>query len=105
MSQMKTLIAGTFGAALLALPLTLSAVADETSPANLANACGGCHGTDGISPGPIPSINEISEEDMIALLTAFKADEAAVTIMNRISKGYTNAEITAIAAYFASIAI
>jgi len=56
-------------------------------------------------PGTHTSINKISEEDMIALLTAFKADEAAVTIMNRIAKGYTNAEITAIAAYFASIAI
>lgn len=105
MSPMKTIVFGTFGAALLALPVTLPAAADETAPANLANACAGCHGTDGISPGPTPSINEISEEDMIALLTAFKSDEAAVTMMNRIAKGYTDAEIAAIAAYFASMAM
>ena len=104
MIPMKSVVAGTFGALILALA-SLPAAADETAPGNLANACAGCHGTDGISPGPTPSINAMSEQDMIALLTAFKNDEATVTIMNRIAKGYTDAEIAAIAAYFAAMAM
>lgn len=86
------------------LLLSSVAVADETAPANLANACAGCHGTDGASPGPTPAINGLSAEDMAALLTSFKSDEVAVTIMNRIAKGYTDAEIQALAAYFGAMA-
>ena len=105
MILMKSVVAGTFGALILALTASLPAAADETGPGNLANACAGCHGTDGISPGPTPSINAMLEQDMIALLTAFKNDKATVTIMNRIAKGYTDAEIAAIAAYFAAMAM
>ena len=101
MTILKTIVAGTFGVFLL----SSAAAADETAPANLANACAGCHGTDGMSPGPTPAINEISEEDMIALLQAFKNDEVSATMMNRIAKGYTDAEIQAIGAYFASMAM
>ncbi len=99
MTTIKTVVAGLFGLLLL----SSAATADETAPENLANACAGCHGTDGMSPGPIPAIYGVSEDDMIAMLKAFKSGDVSVTMMNRIAKGYTDAEIAAIAAYFASM--
>jgi len=99
MNVIKCIVTGFFSLFLL----SSAATADETAPENLANACAACHGNNGVSPGPIPSINDISEDDMIAMLKAFKSGETSVTMMNRIARGYTDAEIAAIAAYFASM--
>jgi cytochrome subunit of sulfide dehydrogenase len=84
------------------LPSTI-AVADAamaSGPA-LANACAACHGPDGRSQGAIPSIDNLSAEDFIAALKAFRADARKGTVMNRIAKGVDDAEISAMAAYFA----
>ena len=80
--------------------LVSPAGADETAPDNLANACAGCHGTDGKSPGLIVSINELSADEIASMMRSFKNDEIVVTVMNRIAKGYTEAEIEAIANHF-----
>lgn len=82
------------------LVLASTAAADETAPANLGNACAGCHGTDGKSPGPTPAIDELAAADISTMMRAFKTDEVIVTMMNRIAKGYTDEEIDAIANYF-----
>ena len=79
------------------------AVADSamaSGPA-LVNACAACHGPDGRSQGAIPSIDNLSAEDFIAALKAFRADTRKGTVMNRIGKGVDDAEISAMAAYFA----
>lgn len=84
------------------LPSTI-AVADAamaSGPA-LANACAACHGPDGRSQGAIPSIDNLSAEDFIVALQAFRADTRKGTVMNRIGKGVDDAEIAAMAAYFA----
>ena len=67
----------------------------------LVNACAACHGSDGRSQGAIPSIDNLSAEDFIAALKAFRADARKGTVMNRIAKGVDDAEISAMAAYFA----
>jgi sulfide dehydrogenase cytochrome subunit len=68
----------------------------------LVNACAACHGPDGRSQGAIPSIDNLSVEEFISTLKAFRADTRQGTVMNRIGKGIDDAEITAMAAYFAS---
>jgi sulfide dehydrogenase cytochrome subunit len=80
-----------------------AAVADSaiSSGHALVNACAACHGPDGRSQGAIPSIDNLSAEDFILVLKAFRADTRKGTVMNRISKGVDDAEITAMAAYFA----
>ncbi|MDA1132018.1 MAG: c-type cytochrome [Proteobacteria bacterium] len=93
---MRALLISIFGMCMLAT----AAAADETAPANLANACAGCHGTDGKSPGQIPMIAGMAAADLAAELRQFKNDQKAATVMNRIAKGYTEAEIDAIANYF-----
>jgi cytochrome c553 len=50
----------------------------------------------------IPSIDHLSAEAFISALQAFRADIRQGTVMNRIGKGVDDAEITAMAAYFAS---
>jgi cytochrome c553 len=68
----------------------------------LANACAACHGPDGRSQGAIPSIDGLTAEDFMAALKAFRADTRQGTVMNRIAKGFDDAEISATAAYFTS---
>jgi sulfide dehydrogenase cytochrome subunit len=67
----------------------------------LVNACAACHGPDGRSQGAIPSIDDLSAEDFISALKAFRANTRQGTVMNRIGKGIDEAEISAMAAYFA----
>lgn len=92
-----------FAAGLMIMVCT-SAHAD--APVNervLAGPCMNCHGPDGRSPGAIPSIAGMPREAMKAKLEAFKSDNvpAGTTIMNRLSRGYTDAQIDALARYFA----
>ncbi len=50
----------------------------------------------------IPSIQRMhSREDFISLMRAFRANERPNTVMGRIARGYTDAEIAALAAHFA----
>jgi len=84
--------------------LSSSAAADMAmarGPAQ-ADACAACHGPDGRSQGAIPSINHLPAEDFTIALKAFRADTRQGTVMNRIAKGLDDAEISAMAAYFAA---
>jgi cytochrome c553 len=74
--------------------------ADETAPAVLADSCQECHGTGGTSPGAIPPIAGLEAAVIEERLQAFRSDPEA-TIMGRISRGYTDAEIAALAAEIA----
>ncbi|MCW5714734.1 MAG: c-type cytochrome [Bauldia sp.] len=68
----------------------------------LAAACFNCHGPEGVGQGPIPAIAGMPAEQLVAMLNAFKANEVpGATIMGRLARGYDDAEIAAIAAYFA----
>ena len=69
----------------------------------LALSCFSCHGTDGKSPGAIPAIYGKSAEFVAKALKEFKSGERVATVMNRLSKGYTDAEIRALAEYFGSL--
>lgn len=70
-------------------------------PALLAQGCLGCHGPGGAGSGGIPALAGRDENDLRAAMAAFRANERPATIMNRIARGYTDAEVAAIAAYFA----
>jgi len=69
----------------------------------LSNSCSACHGTDGKSPGAIPSINGKSARFINQALSEFRSGKRASTIMERHAKGYTDKEIKLIADYFASL--
>lgn len=91
------------GWALATGALAISAIAHAAppTPAMLANACAGCHGTNGGSAGlTMPSLAGQSKEAIEVAMKKFKSGERPGSIMGRIAKGYDEAQVTAIAEFF-----
>jgi sulfide dehydrogenase cytochrome subunit len=72
------------------------AIGDETAPAVLAAACVSCHSPKA-TENAIPSLVGLSAEDIRTKLLGFRGGDLQGTIMNRIAKGHTDAEIDALA--------
>jgi len=69
---------------------------------NLAAACTTCHGTHGASRDGMPALAGMPRAQMSVTLKAFRDGQRPATIMNQLAKGYSDAQIEAIATYFAS---
>ncbi|ODV41308.1 cytochrome C [Cupriavidus sp. UYMMa02A] len=98
--------------AALALPIacgarTARAEADPSAlrARNQAAACTNCHGPQGRPPAdsPIPALAGRSQSELVSRMQAFKAGTRPATVMNQIAKGYSDEQITAIAAWFAAV--
>lgn len=92
------------GAATTALLMIASSAAAESPPQlapSGAASCSGCHAPAGIG-GLVPSIAGRPADEIVAAMTAFRADQRPSTVMNRIAKGFTDEEIRAIADWFAA---
>jgi cytochrome c553 len=88
---------------LLALAAALpAAAADDVVARSLAATCTGCHGSNGISAGGIPSIGGLEQSRIVALMREFREGKREATVMHQHAKGYTDAQIEAIAAWFAA---
>jgi cytochrome c553 len=85
------------------LPDKVVAETGSARGAALAHACVTCHGPEGRSQGAIPSLPPLSSADIITALQAFRAETRPSTVMHRIAKGLDDADITAVAAYFATL--
>ena len=64
--------------------------------------CYTCHRSDSPEAAAIPRLDRLSAAEIKQLLNAYKSGRERVTIMNRISKALTDAEIDRISAMFAS---
>jgi sulfide dehydrogenase cytochrome subunit len=92
-----------FALAVLAASLAAGAAQSAELPAAAA-VCANCHGTDGRKDGPIPAIAGKPAILIAGKLREFKADKVAnATVMPRLVKGLTEAEIDTVATYFAAI--
>lgn len=71
----------------------------------LAGPCAFCHGPGGVSPGDIPSIAGRDSTDLRDRMLAFRvgSSDATATIMPRLMRGYSPAEIDQLADYFAGL--
>lgn len=69
----------------------------------LSNSCAACHGTDGKSPGAIPSIYGKSAEYISQALLEFREGKRPASVMGRHASGYSDEEIQLIAEYFSSL--
>jgi len=87
----------------LAFPTMAIEAAEPAPPAQLAEACSSCHGIDGRSTGAIPPLAGQDRDTLIAKLTDFRDTENGQTIMTRLARGYSDAEIAALADYFSSL--
>ncbi len=117
----------TLGAALLVAAAWAGGASAQTVPtAVLVGNCAGCHGMEGASRGPAaPSIGGLSKTYFINAMLAYKygKDEAKIeaavkglnlkaddfdvlprsaTVMDRLAKGYSDADIVRMADYFAA---
>lgn len=84
--------------ALAALAFGTGARAVEMRAPPGASSCTGCH-AQGAAMG---ALDGRPEAEIVAALEAFRSGARPATIMNRIAKGFDEAESRAIAAWFAS---
>ena len=87
-------------AALLATP----AFGQDTNARNLASACAICHGTEGRpSPNaPVIPLAGLPREHIATQMRAFRDGKRPATVMHQVAKGYNDAQIDAMAAWFAA---
>ena len=79
-------------------------LSQEARIASIARTCAACHGTDGRAVTTIPPIAGKPEVVLRAQLHAFQEDQIpGATVMPRLTKGYTQEELAAVAAYFANL--
>jgi cytochrome subunit of sulfide dehydrogenase len=85
-----------------ALAAAFSANSQE-SARNLAAACAICHGTDGkaVTKDVIP-LAGLPREHIATQMRAFRDGTRPATVMHQIAKGYTDAQIDAMAGWFSS---
>lgn len=71
---------------------------------SLAASCGACHGTDGhaVDGQSMVALAGLPREVLAAQLRAFRDGTRDATVMHQIARGYNDAQIDTLAAYFAS---
>ena len=88
---------------LAGLALSGIAGAADIHTQSIASTCMSCHGPGGKSHGAIPSLAGLDKEYFVKSMKDFKAGTRAASIMKRHANGYTDAEVEAMAAYFAGL--
>ena len=102
---MKTKIIVSAGIALLGLMSSVQAQDKETLYVkSLAATCANCHGTNGkaVEGSSVVSIAGLDKAYIVAQMKAFKTGTRPATVMHQLSKGYSDAQIEALATYFAA---
>jgi cytochrome c553 len=76
-------------------------VASAEPPVGAA-ACSGCHPTSTRLASPVPRLIGLDRPVIVRAMQDFRSGQRAATVMDRISKGFTDEEIQAIAAWYAT---
>lgn len=93
----------TIAVALALAGMTGTAIAQELSYGrNMASACASCHGTNGKSAGHMNDLAGMPKDRIVQHMKNFKAGSKPATVMQQIAKGYSDAQIEAIAGYFSA---
>lgn len=74
-----------------------SPAAAAAAPAG-ASSCTGCHG----GAGAVAALDGRPATELVASMAAFRTGERPATVMGRIAKGFSDAEVRAIADWFAA---
>jgi cytochrome c553 len=96
---------GTAPRAMLACALALAALgayAEDKAARSIAATCTGCHGTNGVSAGGMPTLAGVEAERIAGLMREFRDGKRPATVMHQHAKGYTDEQIDAVAAWFAA---
>ena len=97
---MRRTIAATAAAAAL---LFISSGAPAEDAQRLAAACAICHGTNGraVTKDVVP-LAGLPREHIASQMRAFRDGQRPATVMHQIAKGYSDAQIDALAAWFSA---
>jgi len=80
-----------------------SVYAQDLQGRNLAASCAICHGTEGRAvTKDMVSLAGLPKDYIAQHLQDFKSGKRPATVMHQIAKGYTEAQIEAMAAWFAA---
>jgi cytochrome subunit of sulfide dehydrogenase len=90
--------------AITALAAAAFAVNAQESGRNLAAACAICHGTQGkpAPDAPLIPLAGLPQDHIATQMRAFRDGKRPASVMHQIAKGYTDAQIDAMAAWFAA---
>ncbi|MEO7336929.1 MAG: c-type cytochrome [Caldimonas sp.] len=71
---------------------------------SLAATCAQCHGTDGRPPAGsiVPGLAGSPEPALIEQMSAFKTGRRTGTVMPQLARGFSDAQVRQLAAYFAA---
>ena len=86
-----------------ALAASQAVYAAEAGGATIAAQCNGCHGFEGASKGVMPELKGKPAAFLAQTLIDFRSDKKVGTVMNRIAKGYTDAEIENVARFYSEL--
>jgi cytochrome c553 len=87
--------------AAVAVAIAWAAAALSAEPPPGASSCSGCHAANAKVDTAVPRLAGRKAADIVAQMQAFKNGEKAATVMGRIAKGFSDAEMEAIAAWYA----
>jgi sulfide dehydrogenase cytochrome subunit len=88
-------------AAIGVVSIAAAVVASAEPPAGAA-ACSGCHPATTRVTSPVPRLHGLDQAAIVRAMHDFRSGQRAATVMDRIAKGFTEAEIQAIAAWYAA---
>ena len=91
----------TLAAAIGFVSVAAVGVAAAEPPAGAA-ACSGCHPASTRVTSPVPRLAGLDRAAIVRAMEDFRAGTRPATVMDRIAKGFTDAEIQAIAAWYAT---
>jgi sulfide dehydrogenase cytochrome subunit len=77
--------------------LASTASAAPATPPPGAASCSGCHASNAKVETRVPRIAGRNAAEIVAAMEAFRSGQKPATVMDRIAKGFTDAEIRAIA--------
>jgi sulfide dehydrogenase cytochrome subunit len=91
-----------FVAAAIGFVSIAAAVVASAEPPAGAAACSGCHPASTRVTSPVPRLAGRDSAAIVKAMQDFRSGARAGTVMDRIAKGFTDEEIQAIAAWYAT---
>jgi cytochrome c553 len=98
-------VRATFVAAAALASASLAATAQTPYPdtgRDLAASCAICHGTSGLNAGGMPNVAGQAKGVLVGALRDFRDGKRPATVMHQVAKGLTEAQIDAVASYWAA---
>ena len=85
-----------------AIALIAAATVASAEPPAGAASCSGCHPSSARVSSPVLRLNGLDRAAIVRAMQDFRSGQRTGTVMDRIAKGFTDEEIQAIAAWFAT---